>query len=69
MTYAFTAILTDTGASVGVAFQGEAGHMPVANMPEFTVYSDAQDYADKLNLDSGLTSLEAWKIIASSMRA
>lgn len=66
--YAFTAILTETGSSIGIAFSGEAGHLAVANMPEFTVYSDAQDYADKLNLENGLNNLEAWKIIASSMR-
>ena len=68
MDYAFTAISTETGASIGVAFLGESGYLPVANMPEFTAYTDAQDYADKLNADNGLTGLEAWKIVASSMR-
>ena len=68
MTYAFTAINTETGSTIGVAFLGESGYLPLANMPKFTVYSEAQDYADKLNHDNGLTGVEAWKIVASSMR-
>ena len=68
MTYAFTAISTETGASIGVAFLGESGHLPVANMPEFTSYMAAIDYADKLNLDNGLDFEAAWKIVSSSMR-
>ena len=67
MTYAFAAILTETGSTIGVAFLGESGHWPLSNMPEFTVYSEAMDYADKLNLDNGLDFEAAWKIIASTM--
>tara|TARA_R110000765_G_scaffold55185_2_gene109617 strand:+ start:128 stop:388 length:261 start_codon:yes stop_codon:yes gene_type:complete len=67
--FAFVAIITETGASVGVAYQDTAGHFTMSNMPSFKVYADAMDYADTLNTKLGLSSLEAWKITASSMRA
>ena len=66
--FAFTAIITDTGAGIGVAYQDMAGHYTISNTPTFKAYPEAQDYADKLNTDMGLSTLEAWKIIASSMR-
>ena len=67
--FAFTAIITDTGAGIGVAYQDIPGHFTTSNMPTFKAYPEAQDYADTLNTKLGLSSLEAWKIIASSMKA
>ena len=67
--FAFTAIITDTGAGIGVAYQDMAGHYTISNTPTFGTYPEAQDYADTLNTKLGLTTLEAWKIIASSMKA
>ena len=67
--FAFTAIITDTGAGIGVAYQDIPGHFTTSNMPTFQAYPEAQDYADTLNTKLGLTTLEAWKIIASSMKA
>ena len=67
--FAFTAIITDTGAGIGVAYQDMAGHFTTSNTPTFKAYPEAQDYADTLNTKLGLSSLEAWKIIASSMKA
>ena len=67
--FAFTAIITETGAGIGVAYQDMAGHFTTSNTPTFKAYPEAQEYADKLNADMGLSTLEAWKIVASSMRA
>ena len=69
MEFAFTAIITDTGSTIGIAYQDMAGHYTMDNVPTFKAYSEAQDYADTMNIKLGLSSLEAWKIIASSMRA
>ena len=69
MEFAYTAIITETGSSIGIAYQDTAGHYTMDNMPTFGTYSEAQDYADILNNKLGLSSLDAWKIIASSMKA
>ena len=69
MEFAYTAIITETGSSIGIAYQDMAGHYTMDNMPTFQAYSEAQDYADILNNKLGLSSLDAWKIIASSMKA
>jgi len=68
MDFAFTAVTTDTGSTVGAAVKGERGYSRLSNMPEFTTYDQAQEYADELNTKLGLTTLEAWKIVASTMR-
>ena len=69
MEFAFTAITTETGTNtVAAALQDVGGYSRLSNMPEFETYPEAMDYADKLNTDMGLTTLEAWKIVASSMR-
>ena len=70
MEFAFTAVTTNDGKNtVGAALQDVGGYSRLSNMPEFETYPEAMDYADKLNTDMGLSTLEAWKIIASSMRA
>ena len=69
MEFAFTAIITETGSSIGIAYQDTAGHYTMSNVPTFDTYSEAQDYADTMNIKLGLTTLEAWKIVASSMKA
>ena len=67
---AFVAIMVDGGrGTVGVAYQGESGYYRLGNMPEFETYPEAQKYAEELNTERlGLSTLEAWQIIASSMR-
>jgi len=68
MEFAFTAVTTETGATVGAAVKDEPGYCKLSNMPEFETYQEAQDYADELNAKLRLTTLDAWKIVASSMR-
>jgi hypothetical protein len=67
MEFAYVAVITDTGATIGAAIKGERGYATLSNMPTFTTYAAAMDYADELNNKLGLTSLEAWKITASTM--
>ena len=68
MEFAFTAVTTETGATIGAAIKGERGYSRLSNMPEFKTINDAMDYADELNNKLGLSNLEAWKITASTMR-
>ena len=64
----YVAVITENGASIGIAKQGVKGYFTLDNMPEFKTYAEAMDYADTLNAKLGLSSLEAWKIVASTMR-
>ena len=66
--FAFTAVTTDTGATVSAAIQDISGYSNLSNMPEFKTYAEADTYATELNSKLGLSSLEAWKIVASTMR-
>ena len=64
----YVAVITETGASIGIAKQDIRGYYTLDNMPEFETYADAMEHADALNSNSGLSSLEVWKIVASTMR-
>ena len=64
----YVAVITDAGASIGIAKQDIRGYFTLDNMPEFKTYDQAMEYADTLNSKLGLSSLEAWKIVASTMR-
>ena len=66
--FAFTAISTEAGASIGVAYRNQRGHYLLEDQPTFDSYPKAQEHADAMNVKLGLTGLEAWQIIASSMR-
>ena len=66
--FAFPAVTTDTGATVGAAIQDITGYSTLSNMPEFKTYAEADTYATELNNKLGLTTLEAWRIVASTMR-
>ena len=66
--FAFTAVTTDTGAKLGLAIQDISGYSNFLHAPEFETYSEAQTRAEELNSNMGLTTLEAWKIVASTMR-
>ena len=68
MTFAFTAVIGAAGSTIGAAVENVRGYSKLSNMPEFATYAQAQDYADELNAKLGLTTLEAWKIVASTMR-
>ena len=46
MEFAFTAVTTETGATIGAAIKGERGYSRLSNMPEFKTMNDAMDYAD-----------------------
>ena len=62
--FAFVAVTTDTGAPVGAAIQDISGYSNLSNMPEFKTYAEADTSASELNKKLGLTTLEAWKIVA-----
>ena len=64
----YVAVITDAGASIGIAKQDIRGYFTLDNMPEFKTYDQAMEYADTLNSKLGLSSLEAWKIVAATMR-
>ena len=64
----YVAVITDAGTSIGIAKQDIRGYFTLDNMPEFKTYDQAMEYADTLNSKLGLSSLEAWKIVASTMR-
>ena len=64
----YVAVITDAGASIGIAKQDIKGYFTLDNMPELETYAEAMDYADTLNSKLGVSSLEAWKIVASTMR-
>ena len=68
MSQAFTAIITDTGATVGMATQDVPGYYLLDNMPEFKTYAEADAVADEFNAKMGLSKLDAFKIVASTMR-
>ena len=66
--FAFVAVTTDTGATVGAAIKGERGYSRLSNLPAVKPYAEAREYAEELNTRLGLTTLEAWRIVASTMR-
>ena len=66
--FAFVAVITDDGAKLGMAIENVSGHANFLGAPEFQTYSEAQDRAEELNTNMGLTESEAWKIVASTLR-
>ena len=69
MDFAFTAVPTESGNkyTLGVAHRNQKGFSRVSGF-EFETYDGAQARADGFNADIGLAKLEAWKIVASTMR-
>lgn len=70
--FAYTAVVTGDGTRdayiVGRADQHVAGHTPCPEYGEFNNYAAAKARADALNHALGLTPIEAWKIVATTMR-
>ena len=70
--FAFTAVTivnTDEWTyTIGIAHKDQPGFSRPVEFPAFETYDDAQKHADLLNKDIGLTTLEAWKIVASTMK-
>lgn len=64
---AFTAVLVREGFGVGVAAEDEAGYWPLPDHGTFKTWDGAQAEADRLNEGLGLTKVQAWHIVASSM--
>ena len=54
------------GAMIGIVIEDEAGYSPTDWF--FPTMATAEKYADEYNEKLGLTPLEAWLIIGSSMR-
>ena len=70
--FAFTAVTivnTDEWThTIGMAYKDQPGFSRPVAFSTFENYDDAQAHADLLNQDIGLTKLEAWKIVASTMK-
>jgi len=54
------------GAMIGIVIEDEAGYSPTEWF--FPTLEAAEKYAEEYNGKLGLTSLEAWEIVTSSMR-
>lgn len=65
--HAFTAVITDEGYIIGRADYGKTGYTPLKVAP-YKSFEEAKAAANKLNKDLGLTPLEAWHIVADTMR-
>ena len=64
---AFTAIVDRSGFSVGLAERGVAGYTPMPKFGRFPSWEAAKSKADEENRDLGLSPVEAFEIVASSM--
>lgn len=65
---AYTAIVTRTGFSLGVAERGTAGYSLLREPPAFATYEEAMAEASRRNQAVGLTDAEAFEIVADTMR-
>ena len=68
MSQAFTAVTTETGVTIGMATENIRGYYLLDNMPEFKTYAEADAVAEEFNSKMGLSKLDAFKIVASTMR-
>lgn len=68
MKFAYTAVLDKELPKyiIGKAEQGRQGYTPMRYC-FFDSYKIAQEMADQLNKDLGLSRAEAWEIVAESM--
>tara|TARA_Y100000310_G_scaffold319113_1_gene373987 strand:- start:234 stop:437 length:204 start_codon:yes stop_codon:yes gene_type:complete len=62
---AWTAVITRQGFSIGLAEEGTKGYSPTEF--RFATYEKAQAHADKLNKGTGLSTEEAFNIVADTM--
>jgi len=69
--YAYTPVIhEEKGIAMtilGRADFGTVGYTPCKNRV-FETHKEAQEFADELNQDLGLTKLEAWLIVTDTMR-
>ena len=68
MLQAFTAVTTETGVTVGMATENIRGYYLLDNMPEFKTYAEADAVAEEFNATMGLSKLDAFKIVPSTIR-
>ncbi len=70
--FAFTAIVTGDGTTdafiIGRADEHVPGYTPCPEYGEFKSYDAAKAQADTLNRAVGLSPVDAWTIVASTMR-
>ena len=64
---AFTAIVDSRGFSIGLAERDVAGYTPMPKFGQFESYEAARRTADQENRELGLSPIEAFEIVASSM--
>jgi hypothetical protein len=66
---AYVSVIADNGFAIGLARQGVRGYTPLPTHGTFTSSDAAEAYVKSLNAtELGLKSLEAWKIVASTIR-
>jgi hypothetical protein len=66
---AYVSVIADRSFAIGLAHRGVRGYTPLPAHGTFTSSDAAEAYVKSLNAtELGLESLEAWKIVASTMR-
>ena len=65
--HAYTAVVLEDGYGVGRADYGIPGYTPLKVAP-YQSFEEAKTAANMLNKDLGLNPLEAWHIVADTMR-
>lgn len=64
--HAFTATVTERGFGIGQADEGIPGYTPVEGT--FPTYEAAQAKAESMNIELGLSKMDSWEIVASTMQ-
>ena len=68
MDKAYTAVIADQGSIVAEVILGMKGYLPRPEFGTFPNHNDAEAKAQELNTSRGISSMDAWLIVASSMR-
>ena len=68
MDTAFTAVIADNGSIVAQVVLGIKGYLPRPEYGTFPNHNDADAKAKELNAGINVSSMDAWLIVASSMR-
>ena len=63
--YAYVAVITDKGYSIGLAIEGEKGYRP--SNYEYNTWQQAQETANLMNDKLGLSRKEASEIVIKTM--
>lgn len=68
MRFAYTAIVDQSGYSIGRADEGTRGYTPLPAEGRFPCYEDAKKRAEEMNIAMGLDPKDAVLIVLGTMR-